>query len=269
MISVIIPTLKLFGKMGGKPSKSEPAEPELENPELTKSQKVSATLVAGKEAAAKGLGAAAASVGSVFDKGKPKAQAAWGWTKQGAADSYDATRIFFSDGLGSTAEMAVCEAKFRTARSRLQADKKDFGERILESLVAECGDALTSPKGGRCVGCLRDGSDALQLYTEAQAKFKEHEEAMAAARKEYEEVRAPRRAPSPNPAPCAKSEPLLASRSMPTCAPPPLTSPTPISNLVVAAQGEGQGHLEGGRGVRLGQQEVGRRGRDLPRAIDP
>ena len=202
--------------MGQEPSKEPEPAPE-PAPELSNSQKISAKLVAGREAAAKGLGAAAASVGNVYDKGKPKAQAAWGWTKQGAADSYDATRIFLSDGVGSTAEMAVCEAKFRSARSRLQADKKDFGERILESLVAECGDALTSPRGAKVVGCLRDGSDALQLYTEAQAKFKEHEEAMAAARKEYEEVRAPRPIePLDRPAaldhPCSRLSPPLRVR---------------------------------------------------------
>ena len=252
-------------------------EPEPES--LTIGQKVKANLVAGKDAAAKGFGAAAASVGSAanscYDKAstlpgavKPTAQAAWGWTKQGAADSFDATRIFLSEF--TTAEMAVCEAKFRAARRRQEADKKDFGERILESLAAECGDALTSAKGAKVVGCLREGSESLQLYMESQAKFKEHEEAMAAARKEYEEVRCA----AARPARERERERERASDRSPK-APPPCPFPvptthhpsrlpfTPLSNGV-PAQVEGQGHLEGRRGVRedrrgvrLGQQAVG------------
>lgn len=127
-----------------------------------------------------------------METAKPHAEKAWAATEKFAGEVATATKGFadeVADSSKATTKMAMSEAKYRAAQRRLAADKKIFAERLLESMQASMGDASTPVRSAKVLGCLKDGSEPLNVYLEAIARFKNHEDAMKEALADFDEAK--------------------------------------------------------------------------------
>lgn len=124
---------------------------------------------------------------------KPKVAAAadkgYEWAKKAAAASKEFA-IDLKDSSKATAQMALLETKYRAAKSRVASEKEKFGAIMLTALKETTDDGTGSSENGKLVGDLKEGSEALTIFTEFSAKIAQLEADMKEARDEIAQLKA-------------------------------------------------------------------------------
>lgn len=130
-------------------------------------------------------------IGEAYDATKPHAinlaEKTWKATKDAAA----ATKEFcldVGDSSKAYSQMALLQAQLSSADARLKHTKEEFGEKVFKALLANM-PAEGEPVDAKVIGDLRVDSEALSVYQDAMATFKQQLQDMDDVRKEIAELK--------------------------------------------------------------------------------